>query len=176
MPAGSRITLIHSPVVDHKTGRVVKQFTKYLSGGNANMTDVYIVGDRPGTQAYTPHFTYRKAHAFARMTATLLTRKAPPDGLRFVEVRGLPNATAKNLVCHMTHTNLAEQARFSSDNDVLNGTMRNLKSAATVLQSIPMDVPDRERLPWTGDAGDTRCVGTASVSAALTRILRMECR
>ena len=76
----------------------------------------------------------------------------------------------------MTHTNLAEQARFSSDNDVLNGTMRNLKSAATVLQSIPMDVPDRERLPWTGDAGDTRCVGTASVSAALTRILRMECR
>ena len=99
------------------------------------------------------------------------------DGLRFVEVRGLPNATAKNLVCHMTHTNLAEQARFSSDNDVLNGTMRNLKSAATVLQSIPMDVPDRERLPWTGDAGDTTalrwnrfCLGCLDTN------LRMECR
>ena len=71
MPAGSRITLIHSPVVDHKTGRVVMQFTKYLSGGNANMTDVYIVGDQRGTQTYTPHFTYRKAQAVVRMTAAL---------------------------------------------------------------------------------------------------------
>ena len=33
--AGTRITLIHSPVLDRKSGRVVKQFTKYLSGGNA---------------------------------------------------------------------------------------------------------------------------------------------
>ena len=47
------------------------QFTKYLSGGNANMTDVYIVGDQRGTQTYTPHFTYRKAQAFVRMTAAL---------------------------------------------------------------------------------------------------------
>lgn len=134
---GTRITLIHSPVLETATGKVIMQFPKYDSGGNANMTDVFILGEGSGPHRYTPHFTYH--------------------GLRFVEVHGLPSGmkiTADTLVCHMSHTNVPTAASFSSDNDVLDGVFRNLQSAATVLQTIPLDVPDRERLPWTGDAGD----------------------
>jgi hypothetical protein len=68
----------------HHGGCAIYQFTKYNSGGNANMTDVLILAGPHKRHVYTPHFTYH--------------------GLRYVEVRGLPDPTSANadtLICHM---------------------------------------------------------------------------
>lgn len=98
--------------------------------------DVFILGPSQEEQVYQVHFSYH--------------------GFQYIWLSGLPRATRppplSMLTAHKTNSAVADTGTVSTDNPVLNWIVHAARMSVTdVLQSIGMDVPDRERLGWLGD-------------------------
>ena len=98
--------------------------------------DVFILGPSEGEQVYQVHFAYH--------------------GLQHVWLSGLPHDASPPpltmLTAHKTNSGVRDSGRVTTDNALLNGVVHAARMSVTdVLQSIGMDVPDRERLGWLGD-------------------------
>ena len=63
-----------------------------------------------------------------------------------------PTPPLSMLTAHKTNSALKDTGSVTTDNPVLNWIVHAARMSVTdVLQSIGMDVPDRERLGWLGD-------------------------
>ena len=63
-----------------------------------------------------------------------------------------PTPPLSMLTAHKTNSALKDTGTVTTDNPVLNWIVHAARMSVTdVLQSIGMDVPDRERLGWLGD-------------------------
>ncbi len=63
-----------------------------------------------------------------------------------------PTPPLSMLTAHKTNSALKDSGSVTTDNPVLNWIVHAARMSVTdVLQSIGMDVPDRERLGWLGD-------------------------
>ena len=127
-------------------GTVMNQF------GNItyDQSDIFILASGEEQQSYTPHFTY---HGYQYVWVTGLGDKRPP----------LSMLTAHKTNSAVDHDN---HGHVGTDNSVLNKIYHAAAmSTSDVLQSIGMDVPDRERLGWLGD--------TSQYSEAAMRIFDM---
>ena len=99
--------------------------------------DVFILGPSQEEQVYQVHFAYH--------------------GLQYVWLSGLPADMPEPpplsmLTAHKTNSAVHDTGVVGTDNAVLNGVVHAARMSVTdVLQSIGMDVPDRERLGWLGD-------------------------
>lgn len=101
-----------------------------------DQSDLFILGPSQQEQIYQVHFSYH--------------------GFQFVWLSGLASDTAppplSMLTAHKTNSAVANTGSVTTDNEVLNWIVHAARMSVTdVLQSIGMDVPDRERLGWLGD-------------------------
>jgi hypothetical protein len=101
-----------------------------------DQSDVFILGPSQDEQTYQVHFSYH--------------------GLTYIWLSGLPSDAnpppLSMLTAHKTNSAVADTGAVTTDHEVLNWIVHAARMSVTdVLQSIGMDVPDRERLGWLGD-------------------------
>ena len=140
MSQPSGIETVHAPYgcvmlrygnILEEDGTVVNQF----GGITFDQTDVFILGSSVDTQMYQPKFSNH--------------------GFTYVMVSGLPNSTAPSLTMLTglkINSAVMDHGTVKTDHVSLNQLEHASRMSITdVLQSIGMDVPDRERLGWLGD-------------------------
>jgi len=125
-PAGTRITLEHSEVLDAEGN-----FMNNILGINKDQTDVYICS---GNQdVFEPVFSFH--------------------GFRYVRVCGLTADCAAEFTACAVSAALEESIAFSCSDPRINQLISNvLWSQRANMLSIPTDCPQRERAGWLGDA------------------------
>eukprot|EP01047_Picozoa_sp_COSAG01_P050128 COSAG01_NODE_5034_length_4534_cov_1.968433_3_plen_935_part_00 len=127
-------------------GCVVLRYGNLLENDNTVMnqfgaitydqSDVFILGPQEEEQVYQVHFSY---HGLTHIWLSGLPSDATPPPLSM-------------LTAHKTNTAVEDTGAVSTDHKVLNWIVHAARMSVTdVLQSIGMDVPDRERLGWLGD-------------------------
>lgn len=102
---------------------------------SAKARDIYILRGTPGTEVYTPRFTYH--------------------GFRYVELEGYPGKpTMTSVAVQVAHTDVRRVGEFSSSNALFNRIHQNtVEGQLSNLFSMPTDCPQRdERMGWMGDA------------------------
>lgn len=133
-----------------KTAEVSRKDMVQMQGGNttsvvdtidnredrsAKARDIYILAGKPGTEVYSPRFTYQ--------------------GFRYVQVQGYPGKpNLTSVTADFVHTDVAKVGYFKCSNPLFNRIHHNvLWGQRSDLMSMPTDCPQRdERMGWMADA------------------------
>lgn len=96
-------------------------------------TDTYIADGQDEGRMWRPRFVYH--------------------GFRFVEISGVPQLSADDVVAEFVYDDLADAGTFTCSNKVINDVYRAARMGiASNYKGVPVDCPQRdERQPWTGD-------------------------
>ncbi len=133
-----------------KTAEVSRKDMVQMQGGNttsivdtidnredrsAKARDIYILSGKPGTEVYSPRFTYQ--------------------GFRYVQVQGYPGKpNLTSVTADFVHTDVTKVGSFKCSNPLFNRIHHNvLWGQRSDLMSMPTDCPQRdERMGWMADA------------------------
>ena len=127
-PAGTRITLEHSEVLDADG-----EFFRNIAGFNKDQTDVYVAAGVPGGEDWEPLFTF---HGFRYVRVTGLATPPRPEDVQAVVLGSDLRQTGDFACADPDITRLHRNAVWSQRGNFL---------------AIPTDCPQRERVGWTGD-------------------------
>ena len=136
MNRGDSIVIRYAERID-STGNIWRDNLRH-----AWSTDRYYANGNEQGQWWHPTFTYH--------------------GFRYVEISGMKNVKADDIVGEVISDAMAETGTFKSNNDVLNRVYQNaVWGVLSNYKGMPVDCPQRdERQPWLGDR--TRgCYGEA---------------
>ncbi|RVU01018.1 alpha-L-rhamnosidase [Mucilaginibacter limnophilus] len=127
-PAGTRITLSHTEVLD-KAGNF---YTENLRSAKQQNT-YYLKGNQE--EIFSPHFSFQ--------------------GFRYVKIEGYPQELKpEDLTAVVLHSDMTPTGTFETSNPLLNQLQHNITwGQKGNFVDVPTDCPQRdERLGWTGDA------------------------
>lgn len=136
-PAGTKITLQHTEVLDKEGNFTVKHYIgdySALGGRNDLFQQVEYITRGKGRESFRPQFTF--------------------FGFRYVRLEGYPEEiNPEDFTAYAVYSDMESTGYFECSNESINQLLKNtIWSQKGNFLDIPMDCPTRERAGWTGDA------------------------